>query len=376
LACVVWAAAAASGQRGAADPPKDRDGPYTEYYPNGKIKRQARFKAGRLDGPFRENTEDGQPRLTAEYRGGKLHGTLTRYEYGRPVLTQQFADGRPVYARGLEQIKKELARIGAAPPRGAKKPPEREVALRRLRAYRYLAGVPYDNLILNGGMSAAARAASRICDRLGRMDHAPPNPGLPEAEYRAAFRGAAGSNLAMGFDSLAAAVDGWMDDSDAKNLPHLGHRRWCLHPWLRQVGFGTAGRFHAMWVFDATQKDVPAYDFIAYPAAGLMPLEFFRPSYAWSVVLDPRKYRPPDNHARPRIYRVDRYFNKLGGPVKLTWTAVDARAYGVPNCVIFRPEPTAVAAGQRCLVEIPGLRLKAGDRQVTLRYLVEFVSVR
>jgi hypothetical protein len=378
LACVLGAAAARGiGQQPATGDAKIRNGVYTEYFPNGKVKRQARFKEGRLDGLCLEYTEAGKKRLTAEYRAGLLHGTVTRFEKGKPILEQRFHEGRPVYARSLEQLRKELARLTTVPPLGPDQAvAEREAGLRRLKAYRYLAGVPYVNLVLNERMNVAARAASRICERLGRMDHAPPNPGLPEAEYRAAYRGASSSNLAVGFDTPADAVDGWLNDSDARNLAHLGHRRWCLNPWLREVGFGNSGRFQAMWAFDASQKEVPPFDFISYPARGLMPIAFFQPTYAWSIVLDPRKYLPPDRRARPRIFRVDQYLNKVGAALKLNARTVDTRAYGVPNCIIFRPEKNAVAAGRRYLVEVRGLRLKAGNRPAAVRYIVEFVDLR
>jgi hypothetical protein len=353
-----------------------RDGVYTEYYISGKIKRQARFKVGKLEGLYTENNEDGEKRLTANYKGGKLHGTLTRYEKGRPVLTQRFKDGVPVFAKSVAQIKQRLAEINTS-DKEQQDPvaTDREAALRRLKAYRYLTDVPYRNLVLNEEMNQGAQAACRICAKLGRMDHSPTNPGMPEAEFQRAFKGANSSNLAMGYGNMEKAVEGWMDDSDGRNIAHLGHRRWCLHPLMRQVGFGKEGGFQAMWAFDASQPKVPDFNFVSYPARGFMPVEYFGASYAWSVSLNPRRYQKPGPEVKPKLYRLGPLLSKVGDPLKLNHSTVDAKAYGIANCIIFRPEHIEVKAGKRYLVVIEGLRRKGGKPAV-LRYVVEFVSLK
>jgi hypothetical protein len=353
-----------------------RDGAYTEYYRNGKIKRQALFLRGKLEGPYVENIEDGQKCWTAEFHAGKLHGLLTRYEKGQSVLTLPFKEGVPVFARSMEQIKQKLAALNPGPtPESDPANADRQAALRQLQSYRYLAGVPCDNVVLNDAMNRSAQAACEICVKLGRMDHTPPNPGLPEAEYKLAYKGATSSNLAVGYRTMAKAIEGWIDDSDPRNIVHLGHRRWCLHPWLRQVGFGKAGNFQAMWAFDASQKKIAAFQFVSFPAAGFMPVEYFRPSYAWSVTLNPRKYRKPAKTVQPKVYVVDQFLNKVGEPLKLNSRTVDTKAYGIANCIIFRPEGAVVATGRRYLVEIDGIQRKKGKPE-TLRYVVQFVSLK
>src|SRR5262249_29799457 len=135
-------------------PQSRRDGTHTDYYGNGTIKRRARYLGGKLDGPYLEKTPDGQKRLTAEYRGGKLHGTLTSYPKGKAILTLGFRDGVPLYERSVGQIRRKLAEINT--PTGPIPDPaaaDRAAALRRLRSYRYLAGVPCDNLVLKDEMN-------------------------------------------------------------------------------------------------------------------------------------------------------------------------------------------------------------------------------
>jgi uncharacterized protein YkwD len=364
-----------SKRKFAVDARGRRDGPYTEYYPNRKVKLKAAYKAGKLDGPYAEFTDTGRKVLTAVYRDGKLNGKLTRYENGKPALTQLFKDDRPAFARTKEQIKKKLQEISTAlSAKVDRAAAEREAALRRLKAYRYLCEVPYANLALDDKMNKGAAAASRICAKLGRLDHQPSNPGLPKAEYKLAYQGATRSNLGAGYPTLKAAVDGWVDDSDPGNINRLGHRRWCLNPLMGKVGFGRTGKFTAMWAHDFSQKRVPDFAFISYPARGLMPVEFFRRTAAWSVVLHPRKYRRPDKSVKPNIYRVDRLLKKVGEPLALNHVSVDTIPFAIPNCIIFRPGKEAVAPGKRYLVEIEGLK-RANGRPATLRYLVEFIRL-
>src|SRR4051794_29397197 len=129
LACLIAAVAAAETVE--------------EKYPDGKLK--ARYSLDgqrRKQGPYTEYTEKGQKKLTAAYKEGKLNGTLTQYEKGKPLWSQAFKDGQPVYGKTLEQIKKKLAEIDPAPEgKPADPAADREAALRRLKAYRYLVGV-------------------------------------------------------------------------------------------------------------------------------------------------------------------------------------------------------------------------------------------
>lgn len=283
----------------------------------------------------------------------------------------------PAKARTTDEIKKKLAEITAPP---AKEPPaavaEREAALRRLKAYRYLAGVPYDDLTLDDDYSAACEAAARLCAKLGRLDHTPRNPGLPEDEYKLAYKGASQSNLAQGYPTLDKAVDTWVDDSSEGNVGHVGHRRWCLNPAMRKTGFGRSGEFSAMYSFDQTRKEVPDFDFVSWPPPGPVPVEHFRSGTAWSVSVNPRKYNPPGEGVTAKVYAADEKGNKTGDPLKLNHSGVDREGFGIPNCVIFRPAKAAIESGQRYVVEIEGLTRGKEKEAAPVRYAVEFVSVK
>jgi hypothetical protein len=373
----------------------DKDGSYEEFYPNGKLKLKATYKedvqegsfksyhengkthitavynAGKLEGAFSEENEQGQKLLTGTYKDGKLNGAVTRFEKGKPALTQVYKDGEPAYSRSLNDIKKKLGDI-----LGNASGDEMTAALQRLKAYRYLAEVPYENVELDAELSKGSAAAAAICEKLGKLDHNPPNPGLPEAEYKHAHNACKSTNLAMGIGNMPKCVDIWMFDSDQSNISVLGHRRWAINPAMQKTGFGKSGRYAAMWAFDRTQKSVPDFDYVCYPPRGLAPVEFFGGAWAWNVSLNPKKFAALKDNVKVQLTPMDAQLNKAGEPLKLNLSKNSNLGAGLPYCVIFRPEASAVAPGKRYLVEIEGLLRADGKTAAAISYLTEFVSLK
>jgi len=345
------------------------EGTSTEYHENGKTHIVAVYKGGKLNGNYTEYTEKGEKKLTATYKDGKLNGTLTHYEKNKGIFTQAFKDGEMVTGRSPAQIKRKLAEIDPDPK---KKPDndaeENEAALRRLKAYRYLAGLPYENLALDGEMNRACVAGAKLCEKIGKLDHTPANPGLPDDEYKLGYKGTSHSNLAMGYQNLPIAVDGWMDDSDPSNIERVGHRRWCINPPMQKTGFGHSGRFYAMWSVDMSQKAVPDYDFVAWPPKGYLPVEYFGAKHAWSVSFNPTKYKLTSSKVKVGVFQTDIHLNK-GEALKNDHFNVDTSGAGIPNCVIFHPEGVVIEPGKRYLVEVEGV----GPAPV--RYPVEFIKL-
>jgi hypothetical protein len=226
------------------------DGQLTEYTEKGKVRLTANYKAGKLHGLYSELGEKGEKKLTANYKAGVLDGSYVRYEGGVAGLSVSFKAGQLAFPRSEEQMTKKLLAID---PPGQKIEGEsgmREAALRRLKCYRYVCEVPYENLVLDEEMNKICQAGAELCQKIGRIDHKPPNPGIPEADYKVAFNGTSKSNLAQGQPNLIRAVDSWMDDSDPSNIDRVGHRRWCISPRLGKTGFGAAGKFYAMHSLD------------------------------------------------------------------------------------------------------------------------------
>jgi hypothetical protein len=272
--------------------------------------------------------------------------------------------------RSRETIKKTLAAILSPADENAD---EKLQGLRRLKAYRFLAEVPYEDLTLDDEYNALCLAGAKLCQKLGKLEHTPKNPGLPEEDFKFAYKGTSRSNLAWGRMTLPEAVDGWMFDSDPYNIARLGHRRWCLNPGMQKTGFGRVGAFAAMYSFDRTRAELAAFDFICFPARGYMPVDFFQAKQAWSVTLNPQKYEVPGKDFVPKIYQAGAKGMKQGQPLRLDFNNVDSLPFGIPNCLIFRPEALQVAPGKRYVVELEGLFRKGTSDPVALSYVVEFI---
>ncbi len=268
-----------------------------------------------------------------------------------------------------------------------------KAATDRLNLLRRLAGLPgveqdpFRNEMAQYGAVLLANT---------EFSHTPAKPeGMSQAFYDKAYVATNSSNLAGGV-TLTKAIDLFMDDSDLMNLQVLGHRRWQLNPLMGTVGFGYVyddpadnteaesdyenplfnyRHYATEYVMDFSAEAFD-YDFIGWPASGNFPNELFNTTSAWSVSLNPEKYRTPvkeevtvtltapdgtaHTFAGTEPYSVEdaKYFN------------VDNNGYGVGSCIIFRPEQQALYEGTY-RVEITGLKDKDGEA-VTLCYEVDF----
>lgn len=378
-----------------------REGAYREYYENGKKKVKTAYRGGQLHGKYKSYHENGKPQVTCKYRQGKLHGEYAEKDKNGDLLRgETWLNGVLICPKSREIIRAKLAEIltGVSPAarkkaaRKAKKRKRRpvkiaeapavggiEAAVRRLNAYRYLVDVPYD-VKLDKELNSYARAAARICRKIGELDHRPPNPGMSEAKYRYAYHGTRHSNLHMGAGSVTRSVDGFMDDSDPSNIDRVGHRRWCINPSMARVGFGAAGRFVAMMAHDQSRQKVPDYDYICYPPRGYMPLRFFSKNHAWSVSLSAAKYREPvKSKVKVKVYPLKPAkksklpdLNKRGAALILNYFNVDTQSFALPYCIIFRPQPVGLYDGQQYWVEITGIS-KFDGTPAKIGYLVEFM---
>jgi hypothetical protein len=263
-------------------------------------------------------------------------------------------------------------------------PPQRDAGsrlkedyLQRLKLYRYVCGVPFDDLAWNDEYANLTEHASLVCSQLNELTHNPTKPaGMSDQDYALGKRGASESNLFMGRTDPAGCVDGWMDDSDAKNIDRVGHRRWCLNPTMLTSAFGTVGNYAAMYAFDHARKDIPDWDHVTYPTRGFMPIELFSGHHAWSLSPNMRKYATPaKDDIKASIQPVDEKLAKVGAVLPLDYFNVENGGFGSGTAIIFRPEKFSVKADTRYQVEITGLKTKDG-KPAQIQYLVHFVDIR
>ena len=361
------------------------EGAYTIYYETGSVHIKATYRKGKLHGRYAEETPRGKVAVSGKYKDGKRHGKFAISRNGKRVSNQiwkegllRVMDGRQPFSRSKAEITKEIKTILAAAAKDPKDPKEldRKEALRRLKAYRYLVGVPYESLTLHEEYNQLADAAADICQRNGELSHEPKNPGMPESEYRRAYKGASSCNLHKGGRTMTGSVDRFMYDSDENNIARVGHRRSALDPRMGRVGFGRSPdeQYAAMHVLDWSNRKPPAYDFVAYPARGYMPLKFFGEEHAWNLSLNAGKYSIlKGDTVQATIHRLDEnYVAQPDSALPLNFSNVAAGRRDI--WLIFRPSELDMSPNARYLVEVKGIR-KKDKAAPDVKYIVEFFSL-
>lgn len=349
------------------------------FHPNGEVATSGRYAAGKRTGKWVERDAAGDRERLAEYRDGKLHGTLRIKQKGKTLTKQMWRDGDLVELDDLrpfpvprEQLLQETRTILATPMGKATddaKAGLRHEALLRLRAYRNLCGLAQADMVLVHEWNDLCDAAAEVCRANGDIGHEPPRPpGFDEARYQQGAIGAKSSNLSRA-PTLPMSVDDYMDDSDPRNIEHVGHRRWCLNPAMRRVGFGTADDFHAMWAFDASGNTPKGMTAIYYPPAGFVPVDMFASHHAFSIILL-RGSAPKTQLLGASVRKLDDDYLPEGDPLPVDNCHVAEGGPDTGPCIIFRAPSIEVAPGRRYLVEVS---LDGGKTQAH-RYVVEFTE--
>lgn len=245
----------------------------------------------------------------------------------------------------------------------------------RLRQYRYVVGVPFEPVSIDATRQDLAEHAALIMAKLNQMTHTPTKPaGMTDAEYELCKKGCGEGNLFSGLTQPGPCVDGWLDDSDPKNIDRVGHRRWCLNPHMAKTGFGANGNYAAMHAHDGSNKDVPDWDFVSYPARGWMPISFFGAKHAWSVSLNPQKFETPvEAQIKVTIKAADAKLAPSGPELKLDYYHVDTGGFGTGAAIIFRPAAFSLTEGAYW-VDISGVKPKGGG-EGALHFLVHFFNL-
>lgn len=248
-----------------------------------------------------------------------------------------------------------------------------QAAAGRLNVMRRLAALPPVELSME--LSEEAQYGAVICEVVG-MDHHPAKPAdMSEEFYEIAYGATSSSNLGSGY-SLTGVVDGWMDDSDSRNIGRLGHRRWLLNPVLGKIGFGYAGSMTSGKVFDTSGSGCD-YQLIAWPASGHFPVELMEGQCAWSVTLNPDRYGfPHPDQIQVKLVRESDGKTWVFSKADMTQEGekffnVNGDGYGVSNCIVFRPDGVEQYSGTY-RVEITGLTDAKGQPSDPISYQVTF----
>ena len=249
---------------------------------------------------------------------------------------------------------------------------------------RRLAGVP--QVQPDDSLSENAQYGAVLLAHPGSLNHTPAKPAdMDNSFYQKAYEATSTSNIAAGMD-LLESVDMFMQDSDARNVERVGHRRWQLNPELGRVGFGYAQNPDSIYRDFVTEKVTDTsgsgcdYDFIGWPASGNFPnyLDSFDANTAWSVVLNPDDYQVPTQSGLvvTLVRQSDGKTWTLDGKASYTPAAsgryLNVETSGVGNCIIFRPDGVTKYEGVY-QVTIDGLKDRSG-KAVDFTYQVDFFS--
>jgi hypothetical protein len=259
--------------------------------------------------------------------------------------------------------------------------------LHYLEFIRFIAGIPY-KIELDSALTLQAQHGAVLLAANKQLSHAPRKPaGMSDDFYIQGCNATESSNLYTysAETSLRSVLNGFMDDSDPDNIAILGHRRWLLNPSLQKTGFGYAlslkqTSFSTVQVFDKSRTEPFEYDFIAWPARDYCPTLLFRHDQAWSVSLNPQKYNAQQTKnivvTLTRKSDKKRWTFDANKPVtSLDFFTVNVARYGVPFCIIFRPDYLNPSlANETFVVKVEGVLDKDG-KSCKIEYSTTFFEL-
>lgn len=248
---------------------------------------------------------------------------------------------------------------------------------------RYLAGLPDDTVLDPTYTDRAQHGAVLLA--VGDFAHSQPQPPTMSTDfYTIANNATNSSNIGSGYNSLWSFNVSCMGDDDVSNIDQVGHRRWILNPPLLKTGMGMANSRSDTWVFDWSRASAVDYDTVKWPSAGLFPVEMFGTDVPWSITLNPARYSwtagTAGHTVTMRRVRDGKTwtFNSADTNEAGEYFNFETSGFGVANCFIFRPDPTALGSylvGDAFDIALSGgITNKATGSAATVSYRTQFMS--
>lgn len=258
-------------------------------------------------------------------------------------------------------------------------------ALETLLYIRFLAGLETP-ITMDPEWNASAQAGALVNAVNGQLSHKPSKPkDMDEALYQKGYSATSTGNIAWGYRTLSESLWGYMDDGDPGNIDRLGHRRWLINPAMTTVGFGMVdnGNYSVSKVFDDETNtiwyDDTDYDYITWPSEGAFPSHAFGTNHPWSISLNEKRYNNKEiNDVEVMMTNLD-----TGNVETFKWNDdrmkpnayfnVETNGYGIPYCIIFRPDSGTNDQDGHYRIDISGVKDLDG-REVAISYQVEFFN--
>jgi uncharacterized protein YkwD len=294
--------------------------------------------------------------------------------------------------QSVKQIYIEKPNVGKPYAAGSLTPEFLQNGLNTTKFVRYLAGLS-ENVVMTDELNNLGQHGAVILAKLGYLTHTPSKPSdMDQAFFKKAYESTSTANIHQSGSSegpngdLVEAVKGFCDDSDVSNIDRLGHRRWVLNPTLRKTGFGFASSysngmynsFSPMQVIDKNNTEKADVPYVLWPNKGYFPVSFFENTQAWSVSLNPDSYDIKKCNPSVKLTCLDNgkewVFSSKDKDKNGKYYNVEKTGFGLPYCIIFRPDGVSYRSNKKYKVEIGGLVKKSGEKE-QLVYEVEFFSL-
>ena len=260
---------------------------------------------------------------------------------------------------------------------------------RAINLMRSLAGLPtvgYNQTYTNNAQKGALMMAINQA-----ASNNPPTPAGMDATFASTGRMTMDKSIvarASGAKSLASYAFDIISSKGANDISTLVNRRLLLNPTSKDIGFGYAENagfsYAAIYEGDAA-VNVTDYDFMAWPASGNFPREFYTGDMPMSVSLNPNVFDTAAMNVNNVVVKItcpggaviefkgmDSLTDKGDTRVKYYNIIKDSNYFG--NVISFRPGTNAFGTGVPTglySVTISGLKTKAGAA-CTINYVIEF----
>jgi hypothetical protein len=353
-------------------------GAWTVYADTGKPIEQVTYRNDQLEGPYRRDFPNGQPQMRATFHQNDYSGPITAYdEKGHVLVTASYPrrfdmilqGWKALYPKSRVNVKYLEEPSAQSPYKVGRVPVETlQAGLKYTMLYRFLSGVPFERMSIDPALVDKAQHGAVILAKIGSLTHTPAQPAdMDKAFFTQAYAGCNQSNIYEGSGNLFAAVDGFMDDSDASNIKAIGHRQWLLSPGLQRTGFGCCGKFVVQHVL--TGGAAPGFTFCAYPGAGYYPIKMLHRNAAWSVHFGADKVKiGTADSLSIRITPLDEHFAG-SEPATAEIVSVIEGGNAKWRVIVFHPQLKSIEPG-KYFVEIAGMRTPSGA-PAPFSYLVD-----
>ena len=273
--------------------------------------------------------------------------TVSDYEIRKYAINEEWSKRLPIHTG---DIFSEIPHTSSPYSAGVLKDSVINDGLNMLKFIRFLAYLSDDIYTSSEANELSQHGALLI--GVSEFSHTPIKPDdMNETVYQKGFDATSTGNLAAGVSTLSESIKRLMDDSDVSNIERIGHRRWQLLPNLKEfgVGFVTTDALYTYYtvvkVFKNLETVSRSYETVNWPSETAFPMEFFDKYTPWSVTLNPSIYDVTNslniqvnikNISSGHIWSFDNSDKALEGE----YFNIETSGYGVPFCLIFRPDPT------------------------------------